>query len=268
VVYPVTTGAGPINNEVIDKYKTIAVFKFNDSPGAPTSGSMAASALSSHLSSRGFTVVERARLQQIFEEQRLQLSSADENTNALKVGKLAGAKAVVIGDVTQWVSQRLKAEDGKQRDETFVALSLRLVDVESGTILFTGDGHFPDPSAAPPQNAAHMILRALVTRLAVKVGLVSTGRAGFNWDMQQRSGRQVFIVTDFDQDSPAYRAGLRSGDIILSCNGSANADWKTQWDSMRDCQVEAGQVLSLEVGRGEQRLIIKVTAADRYKQPQ
>lgn len=263
-VYPSTFGSGPISSDTVEKYRTIAVFKFTDAPGAPTSGAVASGILASQLNIKGFTVVERSRLEQIFSEPKLQLMSSDENANALKVGKIAGAQAVMVGEVGRWDSERLNIE-GQSSYETYVTITVRMVDAESGTVLFSGDGHFSKPATTTPENAAWFILRAITTRLAVKAGLMSTGYTGFSWDLQKRSGVSSAVVTEFDPNSPARNAGLRSGDIILACNGTSSDSWKTQWQVMRACQVEAGHVLSLQILRGRQRITINMLAENRFK---
>ena len=262
IVYPSTSGAGPISSDTIDKYRTIAVFRFADAPGMPGSGATTAGILASQLNVKGFTVVERSRLEQIFSEQRLQLAHADEDANVLKVGRIAGAQAVAVGEVTQWSSNPPKSSQGYR--ETYVTIALRLVDVESGIVLFSGDGYYTVPATTTPEHASWLILRAITSRLAVKVGLMSSGYTGFNWDLQQRAGASVAVVTEFDPDSPARDAGLQSGDTILACNGSASSSWQTQWHVMRACQVERGQVLVLQVLRGKQHLRINVPAKSRF----
>jgi curli biogenesis system outer membrane secretion channel CsgG len=262
IVYPSTSGAGPISSETIDKYRTIAVFSFGDAPGTPGSGATVAGILASQLNVKGFTVVERSRLEQIFSEQRLQLSHTDEKANVLKVGQIAGAQAVAVGEVTQWSSNLPKSPHGHR--ETYVTIGLRLVDVESGIVLFSGDGYYTVPATTTPEHASWLILRAITSRLAVKVGLMSSGYTGFSWDLQQRAGGSVAVVTEFDPDSPARDAGLQSGDVILACNGSTSSGWKTQWQVMRACQVERGQGLALQVLRGGKQLQINVIAKSRF----
>jgi hypothetical protein len=265
VVYPISSGAGSINPGILEKYRTIAVPNLIVAPGFPQSGEIAAGMLTNQLLQRGFTVVERSKLDQLTEEQRLQLMRGEDSRDSIKIGQLTGAKAVVLGEVTQWTTAQGIDLQGQPYDGSLVSISLRLVDVETAEVLFSGEGHFVNPSTSSPQGAAQLILGAIVTRLAVQVGLVSTGRTGFKWGLQQKSGSSVLVVTEFDSDSPAYDAGIRSGDKVLSCNGAGGQTWKTQWDAMRSCEVDAGQILSLEVLRGSQHLRIDVKADNRFK---
>lgn len=265
VVYPKTTGTGSLNAERLEKYRTIAVSDFVAAPGVPQSGALVGGMLAGQLMRRGFAVVERSKLQQLTEEQRFQLMRGDETRDPIKIGKLSGAKAIVLGEVTQWTIERGIDQRGQPYKGSLVSLSLRLVDVETAEVLFTGDGYFSTPATSSPEGAAHLIVRAIVTRLAVEVGLVSTGRTGFNWTLQHKSGSPVLVVTDFDSNSPAHDAGLRSGDNVLSCNRVGGQAWRTQWDAMRACEVEAGQTLSLEVLRGREHLQIEIQADNRFR---
>lgn len=264
-VYPLSSGAGSITSDDLERYRTIAVPALVPAPGAPQSGVATAGYLSTQLALRGFAVVERSRMDRVVEEQRLQLMRGDDAAEAIKVGKLAGAKAVAIGEVTQWATRQMSEPGGRSSQESVVSITVKLVDVETAEVLFTGEGHFETPFPATPEGAAQSIIRAIVTRLAVQVGLASTGRTGFSWTLQPSSKRSRLLVTEFDSASPAYEAGLRSGDMILSCNGEGSQAWKTQWDVMKACQVEAGQTLSLDVVRGARQLRIQILADTRFK---
>jgi len=78
--------------------------------------------LSSRLvETKTFTVTERARLEEIMQEQRLGLSGAVESATAARVGKLSGARLVILGSVS-----RLGAN---------YHLSTEMVDSETGEIL-------------------------------------------------------------------------------------------------------------------------------------
>lgn len=69
------------------------------------------------------------------------------------------------------------------------------------------------------------------------------------------------LVTEVAEDSPAAAAGLMVNDIITAVNGEpVNAEW-TLVD--RIAAYEPGDVLTLEVLRGEESLQIEVTLAER-----
>jgi TolB-like protein len=73
------------------------------------------------IEAKTFKVTERARLEELMQEQRLGLSGAVESATAAKVGKLAGARLVILGSVA-----RLGAN---------YHLSTEMVDSETGEIM-------------------------------------------------------------------------------------------------------------------------------------
>ncbi|MGH7227638.1 MAG: CsgG/HfaB family protein, partial [Nitrospiraceae bacterium] len=127
---PITTGSGPINSNLIDRYQTLAVMTFTDAVGGPGSGEKVTGIVTNLLLDLDMTIVERARLEQVFKEQVVQLQHGDDG-DALRVGKLVGAKAIVLGEVQQW-------ETRKPDNSTHVSLTLRMIDVETGLLLFGG----------------------------------------------------------------------------------------------------------------------------------
>ena len=257
-IVPHVTASGPLTGAMLDTYDVVAVLPFADAPLVQNSGSTVADIVSAKLLDLEFTVVERARIQQLFEEQGRQLLSTDEQMNAIRIGRLTGAKAVVVGAVQEW---QTKVLHGKEM--SFVSLSLKLVDVETGAILFGGQGQFSRWIPTVPQVAATAITGRIVERMAVQIGLRGTGRIGIAEDFVDRLGGKVIVVRSVTAGLPAEKAGLKTGDMIVSCNGSASTTWKKKRNYLRTCQAEAGQDVALEVMRGTQRLVIRATAVSR-----
>lgn len=86
-----------------------------------------------------FKVVERRDLDKLIEEQRLQATGLIDAREAVRLGKMAGADAVLFGDVERAASQL----ECKASPQSFVgvytasaALKLRLVGVETGETLW------------------------------------------------------------------------------------------------------------------------------------
>ena len=94
-------GLGPINRDTIDRYQTMAVMLLEDAPGVPGSGSRVAGIVTTLLLDLDINMVERAKLDEVLKEQVIQLTHADD-ANVLKVGKLVGAQAIIVGGVQQW----------------------------------------------------------------------------------------------------------------------------------------------------------------------
>ena len=252
---PVTTGSGPINSDMIDRYQTLAVMAFADAPGTPGSGAKVTGIVTNLLLDLDMTVVERTRLEQVFREQVVQLQHGDDG-DALRVGKLVGAKAIVIGEVQEW-------ETREPDNSTHVSLSLRMIDVESGLLLFGGEGHLTDYTRDTPEVLARRVAHRILARFGVRTGLLGTGRIGVNWNLRELSGSRAYLVQEIRSGSPADKAGLKVGDVVLSCNGSAIAATRTERQAKRACQIDTGQTLSLEVLREDQRLLLNATAEKR-----
>jgi len=252
---PVTTGSGPINSDMIDRYQTLAVMAFADAPGTPGSGAKVTGIVTNLFLDLDMTVVERTRLEQVFREQVVQLQHGDDG-DALRVGKLVGAKAIVIGEVQEW-------ETREPDNSTHVSLSLRMIDVESGLLLFGGEGHLTDYTRDTPEVLARRVAHRILARFGVRTGLLGTGRIGVNWNLRELSGSRAYLVQEIRSGSPADKAGLKVGDVVLSCNGSAIAATRTERQAKRACQIDTGQTLSLEVLREDQHLLLNATAEKR-----
>jgi len=78
---------------------TVAVLDFDGKiPGNPNLGSQIGETLTALLSmEQGFTLVDRAKLSKILQEQELNLTGLVSSEQAVKIGKLAGARILVVG---------------------------------------------------------------------------------------------------------------------------------------------------------------------------
>ena len=252
---PVVTGLGPINRETIDRYRTMAVMAFEDAPGAEESGSRVAGMVTTLLLDLDINMVERTELDEVFKEQVIQLKHADD-AEVLNVGKLVGAQAIVVGEVQQW--GRL---DGEQNSR--VSLGFRIIDVESGVVLFNGEGYGSDTTADDPERLARAIVQRILARFGSQTGLLGSGRIGVNWDFQESAGTRYYLVREIRIGLPAEKAGLKVGDKVVACNGMALATVTSDREAKRLCQVEAGQSLQLDVRRAGQPIEISLTAEQR-----
>jgi hypothetical protein len=270
-VYPATIGTGSIDNSTIGKYQAVVVLPFAEPANAKGAGVSVASFLMGQLNAKGFRVIDPLQLDVVSSEQHPQEKPDAAHSATLLKARRVGANAVVVGEIHQWteLGQMIIRESPLTISPmgyvgTEVSVSLRVLDVETGAVLFAGNGSFPRPTKISAQRAAQMIVRAIVTRLAIRTGLLSMGRAGFSWTMQAGDSHSEFRVSEFEADSLAWTAGLRGGDGILACNQKSSTEWKTQWDSMRACQAEAGQALKIEVMRNGERLTFSIRVADRF----
>jgi len=90
-----------------------------------------------------FMVIERDRLSKLMDEQKLQTSGGLDSAIAVKLGKILGLEAVVIGSVSQFGvktegSDYLIKQNKRQVAE--VTVEIRVVDVETGQILLADSG--------------------------------------------------------------------------------------------------------------------------------
>ena len=252
---PVVTGLGPINRDTIDRYRTMAVMAFEDAPGAEESGSRVAGIVTTLLLDLDINMVERTELDEVFKEQVVQLKHADD-AEVLKVGKLVGAQAIVVGDVQQW-----ERAEGDQVSR--VSLAFRIIDVESSAVLFNGEGYGSDATADDPESVARVIVQRILARFGSQTGLLGSGRIGVNWDLQESAGVRYYLVRELRGGLPAEKAGLKVGDKVVACNGIALATVTSDREAKRLCRVEAGHTLHLDVRRADQLMAIPITAEKR-----
>ena len=252
---PVVTGVGPIGRDTIDRYRTMAVMPFVDAIAAQGSGSRVAGIVTTLLLDLDINMVERTELDEVFKEQVVQLQYADD-AEVLKVGKLVGAQAIVVGEVQQW--ERTVAEQVSR-----VSLALRMIDVESGLVLFNGEGHSSDATADDPEGLARLIANRILTRFGSQTGLLGSGRIGVNWELQESAGARYYLVRELRGGLPAEKAGLKVGDRVVACNGAVLSSVSSEREAKQLCQVEAGQTLQLDVRRAGQPIEISLTAEKR-----
>jgi PDZ domain/Curli production assembly/transport component CsgG len=252
---PVVSGIGPINQDTIDRYRTMAVMPFIDAAGAQGSGSRVAGILTTLLLDLDINVVERAELDEVFKEQVVQLQYADD-ADALTVGKLLGADAIVVGEAQQW-----ERSEGDQISR--VSLAFRMIDVESGVVLFNGGGYGSDITADDPEGLARVIANRILARFGSQTGLLGSGRIGVNWELQETVGNRFYLVRELRSGLPAEKAGLKVGDRVVACNGAALASVSSEREAKRLCQVQVGQTLQLDIRRGTSPLELRIVAEPR-----
>lgn len=106
-----------------------------------------ASMLTNELSStEKFRIVERSKLAPVLEEQDLGASGRVSKSSAAKIGKLTGAKYLVMGTVSAYQENTSGGGGGisfrginlgGRKDEAYIAVDLRVVDTTTGEIVHT-----------------------------------------------------------------------------------------------------------------------------------
>jgi S1-C subfamily serine protease len=154
--------------------------------------------------------------------------------------------------------------DQRQPDHTnSVSLALRIIDVETGRLLFGGQGHLTDPTSDNPESSARVIVHRILTLFGSQTGLLGSGRIGVNWELKEERGARYYLVRELRSGLPGEKAGLKVGDRVMACNGAPLSGARGERDAKRICQVEAGQTLQLEIRRADQLLDVRVTAEKR-----
>jgi hypothetical protein len=228
----------------------------------------------------GFRIVERSRLQQVFDEQKTRLTySTDDDAQILKVGKILGASSIVFVETETSSSQVSGAfvnqYGGGSRSETVTnaSVSVRGVDVERGEVMWTGAAHYPqainNPEAGIVYLTQYAVGRGLCPAGAWKNDSVEcdwgkaggTGRIGFNAESKNTPEGRQLLITSVMPNSPAEQAGLKVGDILLSCNGKSG--FQTMMQFRMVCHSDTGQTITYQVKRGDTLTTISATAASR-----
>ncbi|MFO7667460.1 MAG: CsgG/HfaB family protein, partial [Desulfobacterales bacterium] len=83
---------------------------------------------------KNFRIVERQRMEDILKESRFQMSGLSDSNNAIKFGKLTGAKYLIAGNITLCSSEESQSsfivDFGKKKAS--VELVIRIIDLETG----------------------------------------------------------------------------------------------------------------------------------------
>ena len=122
------------------------------------------------LQKRGLTIVERAKLQQVFNEQQIRLThTPDDEAQVLRVGKLLGAEMVIFVDTSfqkelrsSYYADANKAEGG-MHTEYSASVSIRGVNVGTSEVAWSGTARYPNPVGGIEDALAKLTCQALAT---------------------------------------------------------------------------------------------------------
>lgn len=135
----------------------------------------AAQAATQALQNGNSVVIERARLHEIFEEQRIQLThSSDDDSKILKVGRLAGADRIVFIEVIDRPELTSGAYvgpyGGVSRSDTLyhVSVSVRSVNIETAQVLASGTATYTSP-IDNPETGIPTLTKAAIARATCPV---------------------------------------------------------------------------------------------------
>lgn len=125
--------------------KDIAVLPFKNVSG--NSGCKIGNAVTEMLitelaKNKNFRIVERHRMEDILKESKFQMSGLSDTNNAIKFGKLTGAKYLIAGNITLCSSEESQSsfiiDFGKKKAS--VELVIRIIDLETGIAIGGAEG--------------------------------------------------------------------------------------------------------------------------------
>lgn len=120
---------------------SIAVLPFENKGGDPTvSGTVQDKMITSLYSLKRFKIIERSQIDKVMNEQKLGMTGAIDPDRAVKVGKMIGVDAILIGAISC--------------TENSVGIDARLIDTESGVIITAKDAYSPKNSLQDVKNMA------------------------------------------------------------------------------------------------------------------
>lgn len=228
----------------------------------------------------GLRIVERSRLQQVFEEQKIRLTySTDDDAQILKVGKILGAGSIVFVETETSSSQRsgafINQYGGGSHSETVTnaSVAVRGVNVETGEVMWNGTAHYPQSINNPEAGIIYLTQTAVMRGLCPTgywkddakgcdwVKARGTGMIGFLAESKNTPGGRQLLVVAVTPNSPAEQTGLKVGDVLLSCNGKSG--FQTMMQYHLACKTDAGQTITLQVKRGDKTTTISATAVSR-----
>jgi hypothetical protein len=109
-------------------------------------------------------LVERARILEVFKEQKIQLThSSEDEGDILRVGRLLGADCVVFVDTTMRSNERLARNQygAAAWIEYHLSVTVRGVNVETSEILWSGSAQYPKGINNPESGMVFLTQNAL-----------------------------------------------------------------------------------------------------------
>jgi curli biogenesis system outer membrane secretion channel CsgG len=159
------------HEDILVRTRTYAVIPLVDAPQAEGSGKVVLTGTVTALyQCPGIRVVEQARLDDILKQRDLNISHLRSAETATEVGRLVGADAIIMGELTQYQAQETSgtivvyvvAHSGTKYTHR-VGLSIRAVRVADAKVIYARDGWGTSQEgfAEAAKQAAEMAIKPL-----------------------------------------------------------------------------------------------------------
>lgn len=147
-----------VNKKEMKKIKTVAIMKFDTAEGINYKvAKECEESFRGHFLSIKKKVVEREKLDAILKE--IEKSQTGLYNNAIEIGKISGAQALLFGEVTEYKEEvrRVKYNDYNKKTKKYVEkekdmkfftfqVNLRLVSTAKGNVILTLKNKYPESS--------------------------------------------------------------------------------------------------------------------------
>lgn len=243
------------------------------------SHSGAVAELVTNLQKMKMRIVERAHLKQVIDEQKIILSDSSEDEGIiLKVGRILGAETIVFIDVetSSHVVSSAAAYKYVASSHTgtiyHLNVSVRGVSVETGEVIWSGTAHYPRGVSNPEAGIIYLTRSAFARAMCPSGAWSDLGGCDFKKSYgsgylgmfigQRKSTQGIqLVITKVLPGSSAQKAGLKEGDILLSCDGKTGM--QTLLEYLTTCKKEAGEQVTFEILRDDKIMTISATTVQR-----
>ena len=141
-----TSGCGPEPDLLVKSrlgdVTLVAVLPFEDAPGpyGQHSGQATSGFVTSELTrGRRFRLVERSKLTAVMNEQQLQVAEVVDTDTAVKIGRMLGVHAVIVGSVSQYDMDKTTVYIHVVpivSKEYKIGATIRMIDVTNGEVIY------------------------------------------------------------------------------------------------------------------------------------
>jgi serine protease Do len=131
------------------------------------------------------------------------------------------------------------------------------------TAILSSSGGSNGVGFALPSNLTRFIMTELITKGGVNRGYLGAGFQPLTEALQEALGvrRGAALVADVAPDSPAAKAGLRKGDVVVAMNGRVLRDFRRL--QLYAAQARPQALVQLTIARDDAELVLPITLGER-----